>query len=283
MARYQFPPPVPDSDAGPGSEDRFAGQASGIARDPAADADWSIFADQTDADLLESVRVVEPPEIGLNELAAAAQRAIGFIERAQHRGGGWRYTPGQAGDTSVVGWQLMALKSGYLAGLKVQPATIKRSVRFLDAVQQRRGVGYGYTSRGNGAATSAIGLLCRMFTGWNRERRSLVMGVNRLEQMARPKMGLYFYYYATQVMHHYGGAPWHKWNLWMREHLVVSQDRGGPEAGSWLLQGSHDATGRLYCTSMATMTLEVYYRYSPIYGHGAVRSPPGAAAAAVDK
>ena len=25
-------------------------------------------------------------------------------------GGGWRYEPGQAGDTSVVGWQLMALR-----------------------------------------------------------------------------------------------------------------------------------------------------------------------------
>ncbi len=40
-----------------------------------------------------------------------AQRAIDFIEKAQHQQGGWRYQPGQPGDTSVLGWQLMALQA----------------------------------------------------------------------------------------------------------------------------------------------------------------------------
>ena len=49
-----------------------------------------------------------------------AQRAINWIVRAQHRssgrnGGGWRYEPGPPGDTSVVGWQLMAPASGRMA------------------------------------------------------------------------------------------------------------------------------------------------------------------------
>ncbi len=37
-------------------------------------------------------------------------------------GGGWRYEPHQPGDTSVTGWQLMALKSGQMAYLTVDPA-----------------------------------------------------------------------------------------------------------------------------------------------------------------
>jgi len=42
----------------------------------------------------------------------AAQAALNFIMESQDpAGGGWRYTPRQAGDTSVVGWQVMALKS----------------------------------------------------------------------------------------------------------------------------------------------------------------------------
>ncbi len=52
-------------------------------------------------------------------LKRSAQLALNFIVSAQDpAGGGWRYAPKQAGDTSVTGWQLMALKSGQMAGLE---------------------------------------------------------------------------------------------------------------------------------------------------------------------
>src|SRR5439155_17792091 len=35
-------------------------------------------------------------------LKVSAQLAIDYIQKAQHDGGGWRYAPNQAGDTSVV-------------------------------------------------------------------------------------------------------------------------------------------------------------------------------------
>ena len=40
--------------------------------------------------------------------------------------GGWRYSPGQAGDTSVFGWQIFALRSGHLAGLSIPRTTLPR-------------------------------------------------------------------------------------------------------------------------------------------------------------
>ncbi|HOM15802.1 MAG TPA: prenyltransferase/squalene oxidase repeat-containing protein, partial [Thermoguttaceae bacterium] len=49
---------------------------------------------------------------GDSQLREAAQLALDFIVKAQHPAGGWRYQPGEAGDTSMVGWQLMALNSG---------------------------------------------------------------------------------------------------------------------------------------------------------------------------
>jgi hypothetical protein len=69
-------------------------------------------------------------------------------------------------------------------------------------------------------------------------------------------------------MHHFGGYPWQRWNAVMREYLIETQATTGHEAGSWFLDGSDDgihAGGRLYCTALAAMTLEVYYRYMPLY------------------
>ena len=61
-------------------------------------------------------------------LMAPAQASINFIVAAQDPvGGGWRYQVKQAGDTSVVGWQLMALKSAHMAYLNVPPETIREA------------------------------------------------------------------------------------------------------------------------------------------------------------
>ena len=60
---------------------------------------------------------------------------------------------------------------------------------------------------------------------------------------------------------------WEKWNKKMRDWLVKNQDRKGHREGSWYMGKQHTRQGgRLYCTAMATMILEVYYRHLPIYG-----------------
>ena len=207
-------------------------------------------------------------------LQMPAQAALNYIMAAQDpAGGGWRYSPKQAGDTSAVGWQLMALKSGHMAFLQVSPLTIKRAVEFLNAVQQDDGATYGYTDPGNGAGTSAVGLLCRMYLGWKKDHPALQRGVDRLAKMG-PNKDLYFDYYATQILHHVEGDRWVGWNNKMRDMLVTTQAKKGHEAGSWYdgVDGGHGAhaAGRLYCTSLATMILEVYYRHLPIYGKGSV-------------
>jgi len=210
------------------------------------------------------------------QLQGPAQSVVNFIVFAQDpEGGGWRYQPQTPGDTSVVGWQLMALKSAQMAYLKVPPHTMKKAGYFLDKVQAEKGAVYGYLSpEGRRPATTAIGLLCRMYLGWKHEQLPLQHGVQILGQLGPStdrtgnKNNMYYNYYATQVMHHYGGYPWQRWNAVMREYLIKSQETKGHEAGSWYLPGSDDgsrAGGRLYCTAMAAMTLEVYYRYMPLY------------------
>ncbi len=201
-------------------------------------------------------------------LYGPAQQALNFICYAQDPvGGGWRYQPRQPGDTSVVGWQLMALKSGHMAYLRVPPITIQRASRFLDSVQANDGANYGYTDPGQGPGTTAIGLLCRMYLGWPKDHPALERGVRWLAERGPSKTDMYYNYYATQVLRHMEGDLWKKWNNEIRDWLVNTQAREGHERGSWWVNGGHqtDKGGRLYVTCMATMILEVYYRHMPIY------------------
>lgn len=207
---------------------------------------------------------------GDRALMRPAQGSLNFIAYAQDPiTKGWRYDARDAsgGDTSVVGWQLMALKSGHMSGLQVSSATVAGTSRFLNSVQANDGATYGYMAPGQKAPTTAIGLLCRMYLGWEHDHPPLVAGIKRLSKSGPSEVNLYYNYYATQTMRHFGGEPWEKWNKKMRDFLVKKQSRKGHADGSWYMGKEHtDKGGRLYCTAMATMILEVYYRHLPIYG-----------------
>lgn len=206
-------------------------------------------------------------------LYAPAQAAVNFIVYAQDPArGGWWYQPRAGGDTSVVGWQLMALKSGSMAGLFVPASSYRGANGFLDLMQGDDGASYGYMESAQFAAapaTSAAGLLCRMYLGWPREHPALAQGVEMLVQRGPDPQNLYYDYYATQVVHHFGGEQWKRWNTKMRDQLVETQSQEKHEAGSWFNGDIYAAQGgRLYCTCMSAMILEVYYRHMPLYDEG---------------
>jgi hypothetical protein len=221
-------------------------------------------------------------------LKASAQMALNYIVYAQDpAGGGWRYSPRTAGDTSVTGWQVMALKSGQMAGLSVPKLTLRKVERYLDSCEtagrdagslKTGGGGYGYMP-GTPAtpAMTAVGLLCRQYLGVNPRNPGLLEGIKALKANPPGKTGnLYYEYYATQVMHHMGGENWQFWNLGpdgsgkggIRDTLIAKQDKGDTgnrqgQAGSW--PGSEHVGGRLGGTSLSLLTLEVYYRHLPLY------------------
>jgi hypothetical protein len=223
--------------------------------------------------LCEAYAMTEDPA-----LALPAQAAINFIVYAQCRDGGWRYSPQQAdgGDTSVVGWQVMALKSAYMGHLIVPPASVQGSILFLDKVQSAGGAIYGYAepSKGFRAATTAAGLLCRMYLGWEKNHPGLKAGVQYLVKHGVDKKNMYYNYYAAQVLRHQGGAEWDKFNVELRDWLVSTQEKKAGANGSWYFPDAQAHTGpieggRLASTSLATMILEVYYRHMPLYAESA--------------
>ena len=118
---------------------------------------------------------------------------------------------------------------------------------------------------------TAEALLCRQYLGWAQDDQRLLNGVAVLD--ANPirydsiPHNVYYWYYATQVMHHMEGESWERWNRVMRQVVPEHQVREGKEVGSW--NPSSDRWGgyggRLYTTCLSIYMLEVYYRHLPIY------------------
>jgi len=216
-------------------------------------------------------------------LREAAQLGINYLTPAQNpQTGGWHYTPyiqtKMPGDTSVVGWQMMAIKSAAMSGLDYDIDTVRRANFFLDTMMVPGGFGYHYSMDSKQKnpleyrpAMTACGVLCRMYSGWKTDEPSIKAAAEKFAQVGPSKGDIYYNYYATQVMKQYGGAEWESWNTRMRDQLVSSQIQTGHGAGSWFIENGHstDAGGRLYSTCMSTMMLEVYYRYMPLYAEQA--------------
>lgn len=204
-----------------------------------------------------------------------AQRSLDFIVAAQHpEFGAWRYRPRFESDTSVSGWQLMALKSGQMAGLVVPKSSYDGVSRWLDSVESKSSPGrFAYHStKSDSLAMTAEGLLMRQYLGAGRSDASLIAGASYLKQYL-PRLeerDAYYWYYATQVMFHMQGENWSAWNAKIRDLLIDTQEKGSGLAGSWSPETPAkskwgEAGGRHYLTCLNLLMLEVYYRHLPLY------------------
>lgn len=213
---------------------------------------------------------------GDKALRAPAQKAVRYLVNSQNRmDGGWRYFPGQEGDTSVFGWMIFAMKSASLAGLEVPANTVKRCRLYLDlTAADPTGTTYAYMpGRGLTNTMTAEGLLARQYLGWTREDPRIIDGSSLVmaDLDVSEERNIYYWYYATQLLHNMQGPDWKRWNPRVRDGLISLQVRGeGCDRGSWdPMFPDPDrwgrVTGRLYTTSLSLLTLEVYYRYLPLY------------------
>lgn len=204
------------------------------------------------------------------QLRRPAQNAINLIINSQHETGGWRYGPSkQPGDMSISGWQIMAIKSAQMAGLDVPSIAVNRAKSFLNSCANAD-EGYSYiANQPSSPRMTAVALLCRQYMeSWGPAHPRLIKAINNHIKTTPPdRQDVYYYYYATQVMHHFGGDAWRDWNEKMRETLIQKQDKAGANEGSWSAAGDPygRAGGRLMMTSLNLLTLEVYYRYLPLY------------------
>jgi hypothetical protein len=234
---------------------------------------WLGDSDKMYAHAIATIALAEAYQLsGDEELAQYVEKARRYIELAQNtsdsnRRGSWGYVAGNPGDITVTAWHLMALKSCKSAGMPTKNETWDLANRFVDYLGSSDGT-FGYDQpKKKTPSTTAIGLFSKMHLGLHRESPILSSGGDWLLDQGPSTTDLYFNYYATQVIYHRQGEDWIKWNQQLRDYLVSTQATGaGHLAGSWHFEDKHgDVGGRLYSTAIAILTLEVYYRYLPLY------------------
>ncbi len=243
------------------------------------------------------------------ELKTLAHDSALFIVNSQRDDGGWRYEGAPdsnffsyaPGDTSVSGWQMLALKSAMSAGFSCSPEVFYKAGFFLDSVQLENNTLFRYMavtreSEAKMWGTTAVGVLMREYIGWKQRPKYMKQAVRRLSGWisemesnwnlakkgfdvnrqgepivaeGRFRYNLYFAYYGSLALHHAGGSAWHKSFAKTRRFLVETQSRGevNPhEKGSWLFYDRYmNDGGRLLNTAMSVLILETPYRYLPMY------------------
>ena len=200
----------------------------------------------------------------------AAVRGAKFILAAQNRlTGGWRYAPREGGDTSVLGWQVMALNSVGRLGVEIPPQTRRGALRWLARVSRGpRGMLAGYQDSNPTPAMTAEALFVRVLLGQRLTRAQVAEAAEYLKppEPAEP-LNFYGWYYGSLALMQLQDQSWRKWNAAVRDRLTDAQHRGGELDGSWDPSQSRwgaERGGRVYTTALGTLTLEVYYRYLPM-------------------
>lgn len=222
---------------------------------------------------------------GDEALRPVLQKALRFTLLMQNpRHGGWRYAspqqrPEDLGDMSQFGWQVMALKSGSMAGFAFPDRSRQGMLKFIGSVATGKQMGlakyYPIPSERPSRTMSAEAACCRFFLGVD-ETDAQRQECNEFLLAQLPGEGavdFYYWYYGTLALFQRQGEPWKTWNTALQEQLLDRQASAGEFTGSWepdRVWGNYG--GRVYSTALGALCLEVYYRYLPVY-HSAKEEP----------
>jgi hypothetical protein len=241
------------------------------------------------------------------------ERAIRVIIRGQLANGGFpgpsgtpSYTYGGGGnsDNSVNAWHVQALKACVIAAQvhkmnipELEPTLQKAMDGMLlnSRAAGNGGLGFGYTSPGDHAILTPAGGLALHLAGRGRAReaRAAIQSINERHNQP-PRWGqdtsggsyggqINAWYYAIQAIFHHNpdGRDFQRFNRGMAESLVTNQQQDG----HWeCFSARGPSQGPVYNTTMAALSLMVYYRYLPTTQADMIQQQPapGTSPGAVD-
>jgi hypothetical protein len=205
-------------------------------------------------------------------LKPVMEKAVQVILNGQQKGGGWDYKYGKSGrrDTSVAGWQIQALKAAHIAGAEnsgIEEALAKAADDLKSARDPVTGkFHYSDPKSQTSDSITGVAVLCLELIGQG-DTKEARQGLSALTKAlckweAAPDWAMYGWYYITQAKFHEGGSEWKGWNNQFARSFTKSQNKDG----SWTAPKEDEQKyGPAYSTTLAALTLQVYYRFLPTY------------------
>jgi hypothetical protein len=212
-------------------------------------------------------------------LKTVMEKGVQILINGQQAGGGYDYKflKGDRRDTSLGGWCCQAMKAAYIAGAENAGLhdAMEKAVGDMKTAQKEDGSFY-YSKIGAShanASMTAVAVLSMQLLGHGGDqeaKRGLDFLGNANCKWENPlEWPMYAWYYISQTKFHQGGANWNNWNNQFAPQFIRNQN---PD-GSWNSAGLNlkaGTTGRedmhqVYATTLAALTLQVYYRFLPTY------------------
>lgn len=202
----------------------------------------------------------------LGAVVDAFDRGVRIILAGQTEAGGWlyNYNPGTGGDVSVTGWQYQALKAARQTRLNFPTLErqIEKTERFLLRMRGARG-GFGYKEPADKPSLTGAGVLGLQMFDPQEHRLAIIAGLQVvLDSYGKKRWAgadVYAWYYNTQATFNFGGAAWDRWNAVFQKELLENQHKDGHWHHASASKAKADAD--LFCTTLCTLMLEVFYRY----------------------
>ena len=239
------------------------------------------------------------------DLKPAMEKGAQVLIDGQHQNGGYNYgfagskfasensTPkrneniANRRDTSLGAWCCQAMKAAQTAGA-TNPGLVEAMEKAINDLKSASrpddGAFYyaGDVGKPSGKKThntTAMAVLAMQLLGHGGEKEAKngmgFLGDAHCKWDSPQEWPMYGWYYITQAKFHAGGTTWTKWNSEFAPQFIKNQTQNDDPAenGSWMSPGARLPKGnegredyhRVYATTFAALTLQVYYRHLQTY------------------
>ena len=228
----------------------------------------------------------------ISNLERVTVKAVDRILDGQNNNGGWAYNyntrAGAHTDLSVTGWNVQALKAAQHGGIKPTKGEIRTALRKAAMYCRKTAMPDGlfsYQENGKEPRPSlvGVGVLSLQMCGSGSDsaaRKGLDWMLKSTNKPFNWKANnttsnLYQHYYGVQAAMNRGGDVWTAYNRAFRDATLGAQASDGsfapngfPGPGGLVNSNGGTINDKIYRQCLATLMLEVYYRFLPGTGEG---------------